>query len=311
MRRPRNLKGHFEYPKIDLTSFAHNDIMPYEHGEATTEDYVKKTSLSPWAPVPDAIARRLFDLAKAKPEDYHVDLGSGDGRVNFHAIDYGVKRSLGIDIDEEIVRVAEERLAKRHPKPDLEFVVADLMNPIDPIWEKVQQANILTMYFAEEALEKFRPLLEHKIRDRKMRILTCGYEMPGWATRNEEVILGTRIHLYEWGSPVDESYDADFMDIEDDEALFERYAVASRPKPAMKVKADHTGKWPIRGFDPDSFFEEDDVPTDDEDFDSDDEGDGKKEVAAEKDVEANTKVKEMVEKYSHKKSDQGNKQDKT
>lgn len=39
-----------------------------EDGEGT-EEYLKKTSLSPWVPIPDPIARNLFDMARTGPED--------------------------------------------------------------------------------------------------------------------------------------------------------------------------------------------------------------------------------------------------
>jgi hypothetical protein len=65
-------------PKIDFGDLE----LPYEHGEASIDDYLKKTSLSPWVPMPDSAARKMLDLAAASTSDFHVDLGSGDGRVN-------------------------------------------------------------------------------------------------------------------------------------------------------------------------------------------------------------------------------------
>jgi hypothetical protein len=37
--------------------------------EGNFDDYLKKASLSPWVPVPDPVARKMLDLAKAGPED--------------------------------------------------------------------------------------------------------------------------------------------------------------------------------------------------------------------------------------------------
>jgi hypothetical protein len=252
---------------------------PYQHGENNMEEYLSKTSLSPWAPIPDSVARKVFDVAQAKPEDIHVDLGSGDGRVNFHAIDYGVKRSIGIDVDENIVKLANDRLAKRHPPPDLEFHVADLLDENHKVWEKVQEATIITMYFAEEALEKFRPLLEKKLMGRECKVITCGYEMPGWDSSMQEVVLGTQIHLYEWGKEMD-----------DDDAFLGEDILKEKPlglmEDVMNEKfagsnvIDKTGRHPIRGFDPnaDDFDEAYDTDWDAED--SSEEEEPKKEKSA-------------------------------
>ena len=103
-----------------------------------------------------------------------MELGCGDGRVNFYAVDYGkVKKSIGIDIDEGILKQAHERLGKRYPQPPIEFVTADLLDFNHEVWEKVQEATIITMYFVEDALQKIRPILEEKLAGKQCRILTC------------------------------------------------------------------------------------------------------------------------------------------
>jgi hypothetical protein len=37
--------------------------------EDNFDDYLKKVSLSPWVPCPDPVARRVFDLLNAGPDD--------------------------------------------------------------------------------------------------------------------------------------------------------------------------------------------------------------------------------------------------
>lgn len=122
--------------------------------------------------------------------------------MNFYAIDHGkVKKSIGIDVDEGIMKQARERLMKRYPQPPIEFITADLLdfNNLD-VWDKVvQEATILTMYFVEDALKKLRPMLEEKLAGRKCKIITVSYAMPGWNHTIMETTLGTTCYLYEWG----------------------------------------------------------------------------------------------------------------
>jgi hypothetical protein len=127
-------------------------------------------------------------------------LGSGDGRVNFFAIEAGVKRSIGIDVDENIVKVATDRLKRIHPQPNLEFIVADLMDPNNPAWEKVKDATILTMYFAKDGLGKIRPWIERALQGKRCRIFASGYPMPGWESHMVETVLDMPIHFYDWGN---------------------------------------------------------------------------------------------------------------
>jgi SAM-dependent methyltransferase len=237
---------------------------PYEHGETDIDAYLDKASLSPWVPIPDVIARKIFDLANAGPEDHHVDLGSGDGRVCFHALQHGVASTVGIDIDEGVVNVAKARLAKRHPAPpNLSFLVADLLDPTnEEAWSHVQKATLISMYFATPGLEKLRPLLEQKLAGRSCKIVTCEYQMPGWESEIDEIVLGTQISLYQWGQ-------ADTKKVVVNDAFFEDHIIMERPL-ELKMKAlegekfrggkitDRTGNHPVRGFYPEMFDEEED-----------------------------------------------------
>lgn len=196
-----------KYEKFDILQVGNQLVQtstglenPFEYSGDSLEEYSEKATLSPWTPVPDSLARRIFDLAEPAPDDVHVELGSGDGRVNFFAIEAGVSRSIGIDVDEDIVEVANKRLDRIHPKPNLEFIVADLMHPNHPAWDYVKGATILTMYFAREGLEKIRPLLENALRGKRCRIYCCGYAMPGWDYQMVETVLDMPIHFYDWGN---------------------------------------------------------------------------------------------------------------
>jgi tRNA G46 methylase TrmB len=49
----------------------------------------------------------VFEIANATSQDTHVDLGCGDGRLNFMAVDnpsFNVGKSWGVDVDENILK---------------------------------------------------------------------------------------------------------------------------------------------------------------------------------------------------------------
>jgi Methyltransferase domain len=265
--------------------------VPFDHGLDSTDEYLNKTTLSPWVPLPDVVARKALDLASVTSEDVHVDLGSGDGRVCFLAIDaFGAAQSVGVDVDEAIVNVAEARKAKRHPAPsNLRFHVGDLLDPFSSAWDVVLGANptVITMYFASSALTQFRPLLEEKLVGRSCRIVTSGYEMPGWEASTFEVVLGTQIYLYNWGANASGS---DASADEDHHFGFTDSLLPNRPEATLpsRTKAgrlqehlegggslqgakvvDRTGRYPIRGYNPNIFDEVEEDSDDDEDDDMD------------------------------------------
>jgi hypothetical protein len=179
----------------------------------------------------------------------HVELGSGDGRVNFFAIQSGVQKSTGIDVDEDIVKVANDRLARIHPKPNITFLVADLMDNESETWKELEKATIITMYFAKEGLTKLRPLLEQKLRGKRCKIFTCGYPMPGWDSQLVETILDMPIHFYDWGNTELESFFSDSI-IEDTPDVDTRGMDRFLKKKNSTFKPD-----PLKGYHPDDLID--------------------------------------------------------
>jgi hypothetical protein len=273
-------------------------------------------------------------LASFRPgRTVHADLGSGDGRVCFLAVDrYGARRSWGVDVDPAVLRAARDRLRRRHPPPsNLEFVEGDLLDPSSPAWDLLfpplsggggginnsesgdeEGVSVLTLHFATPALERLRPVLELRLVGRSCKVVAFGYEVPGWAEpAATEVVLGTQIHLYEWGgarnnaSAADQGTAAGEDEDEHEDALgftdpglqlrSSGGSAKSRPGAAAAAAAsaaaasaaggaaatlegstvvDRTGRYPIRGYNPD-IFDQVERDTDDEAEDEDEGEDGR------------------------------------
>lgn len=182
-------------------------------------------------------------------------MGSGDGRVNFTAIEYGVKRSIGYDVDEDIVQVANDRLNRIHPKPAIEFIVADLMDGNSPAWKEVEKATILTMYFAKDGLEHIRPLVEIALRGKRCKIFTCGYEMPGWESQMVETVLDMPIHFYDWGNT--EVEDSLLRDDSISNSIPENFGMSDMGgmDKFLKKKSSNFKPDPLKGFHPDDLID--------------------------------------------------------
>lgn len=220
--------------------------------EITMDEYLKFASLSPWVPCPDPVARRCLDIAKAGEEDIHYELGSGDGRLNFHAIDvYGVKKSVGIDIDPSLIQQSNERIARRHPAPtNIQFICADLMGDrntnadTEKLWDDIKrECTIMTMFFVEDALQKIKPILERNLLGSKCKVVTIGYEMKGWEPVWVEVILGLTLNLYDL-SNLDQLFNrSERFDVS---KLDEELNVISK-KELAKMEKDEEGENPFGG----------------------------------------------------------------
>lgn len=167
----------------------------------SVDEYLRRASLSPWVPTPDAAARRMLQIASAGVDDVHYDLGSGDGRLNFAAIDapFRVRRSVGLEIDDDLLARARVRRAGRRPEPaHLIFEKADLKprdDDHDPV--DLSDATVVTAYLVEDALRALRPTLRRQLGGTGCRVVTCGYAVDGWEPDWVDNVLGLPLYLYE------------------------------------------------------------------------------------------------------------------
>ena len=59
-----------------------------------------------WVPTPETLVQRMLRMAEVGPRDYVVDLGAGDGKIVIAAArDFGA-RSLGVEFNPDMVRLA-------------------------------------------------------------------------------------------------------------------------------------------------------------------------------------------------------------
>ena len=65
-----------------------------------------------WVPTPQPLVDMMLDMAKVTPQDYVIDLGSGDGRLVIAAVkEFGARGGFGVDINEGYVAYANAKAA--------------------------------------------------------------------------------------------------------------------------------------------------------------------------------------------------------
>jgi SAM-dependent methyltransferase len=103
-----------------------------------------------WVPTPQLMAQTMIDLAKVTPDDYVIDLGSGDGRLVIEAAKRGA-RALGIEYDENLVRYARREAQKQGVAARARFEKADIFA------SDFSQATVLTLFLLPDMNRKLRP----------------------------------------------------------------------------------------------------------------------------------------------------------
>ena len=105
-----------------------------------------------WVPTPDALVEKMLDMAKVTPQDYVIDLGSGDGRTVIAAAKRGA-RALGVEYNPDMVELSKEEARKAGVQEKASFMKADLFKT------DLSKATVITMFLLTDINLKLRPRL--------------------------------------------------------------------------------------------------------------------------------------------------------
>jgi precorrin-6B methylase 2 len=125
-----------------------------------------------WVPTSDSMVRRMLDIAKVGPNDFLMDLGSGDGRTVIAAAKRGA-RAMGIEYNPDMVALSERNAKQEGIAPDrAQFMKADLFET------DLSKATVITMFLLPDINLKLRP----KILDLKpgTRVVSNTFTMQEW-----------------------------------------------------------------------------------------------------------------------------------
>jgi ribosomal protein L11 methylase PrmA len=127
----------------------------------------------PFEPTPHLVVDAMLRLAKVGPGDLLIDLGSGDGRIAITAAKkYGIK-AVGIDIDPERIREANENARKAGVANLVEFRQQDLFKA------DFREATVVTLYLLPDLNVKLRPRLWEELKP-GTRIVSHQFDMGTW-----------------------------------------------------------------------------------------------------------------------------------
>jgi hypothetical protein len=126
----------------------------------------------PYVPTPPEVVERMLEMAKVGPADYLIDLGSGDGRIVVTAAKKLGTRGIGVDINPERIREANENARKAGVTDRVSFQQRDLMET------DLADATVITLYLLPRVNLQLRPkLLELKPGT---RIVSHDFSMDDW-----------------------------------------------------------------------------------------------------------------------------------
>jgi predicted O-methyltransferase YrrM len=150
----------------------------------------------PYVPTPNEVVAQMLALAKVKGDDVLYDLGSGDGRIVITAAQKFGTRGVGVDINPERIKDANENAQKAGVTDRVKFLQQDLLQT------DISEATVITLYLLPDINLKLRPELFRQLKP-GTRIVSHDFDMGEWKPERVVQVQGpVRQHtLYYWVVP--------------------------------------------------------------------------------------------------------------
>jgi precorrin-6B methylase 2 len=134
-----------------------------------------------WVPTPPELVSLMLSIAKVTPEDYVIDLGSGDGRTVIAAAKIGAQ-AVGIEYNPDMVALSKRNTEIEGVRDKTEFIQGDLFEC------DLSKATVITMFLLPEINLKLRPrLLDLKPGTRIVsNTFTMGEWVPDYEVSTDE-----------------------------------------------------------------------------------------------------------------------------
>lgn len=128
----------------------------------------------PYVPTPMNVVDAMLALAGVGPDDYLVDLGSGDGRISIRAATRFGTRGMGVDLDDRLVRMALADARRQGVADRVVFEVRNLFGT------DISRATVVTAYLLHSINLQLRPLLFEQLKP-GTRIVSHDFDFADWA----------------------------------------------------------------------------------------------------------------------------------
>jgi SAM-dependent methyltransferase len=140
-----------------------------------------------WVPTPDEVVAAMLDMAKVTPNDYVIDLGSGDGRIVIAAAKRGA-RALGVEYNPDMVQLSKDNAQKEGVSGKANFVQGDIFE------SDFSQATVISMYLLPDLNMRLRP----KILEMKpgTRVTSHSFSMEDWEADQTVEVSGHTAYLW-------------------------------------------------------------------------------------------------------------------
>jgi len=172
--------------------------------QAAAQDAEKKDNIAgPYVPTPWVIVDAMLGLADIRVGDVVYDLGSGDGRLVITAAKRFKSRGVGIELQPELIELANAGAKKEGVADRGKFIQGDLFET------DIREASVVTLYLLPQYVTRLVPRFRAELRP-GTRIVSHDYPLLPWPPERDftmdvpekENISGMSLtHLYYYVVP--------------------------------------------------------------------------------------------------------------
>jgi tRNA G37 N-methylase Trm5 len=142
-----------------------------------------------YVPTPQEVVDAMLQMANVTAADVVYDLGSGDGRIPITAAQKFGATAVGIDINPERIKEANENLAKADVAGKVKFLNQDLFET------DLSPATVITLYLLPSLNLKRMPTL--KQLKPGTRIVSHSFDMGSeWPPEKTQDVNGRKIYYW-------------------------------------------------------------------------------------------------------------------
>lgn len=151
-------------------------------------------SVAPFVPTPLNVVRRMLELVKAGSGDVLYDLGCGDGRILFTALEeFDVNRVVGVELNHNMVKTIKAKAEDKGLKDKINLINKSFFD-VD-----LSPATIITLYLTTSGNAKLKPKFKKELY-KGVRIVSHDFPINDWATidnDNGQYSVGShKIYVY-------------------------------------------------------------------------------------------------------------------
>lgn len=153
----------------------------------------------PFVPTREETVKRMLGTAGVTKDDVVYDLGSGDGRIVVMAAQKMGARAVGVDIDPERIREANDNARRAGVTSRVEFRQQSLFDA------EIKDATVVTLYLLPSVNLKIRSKLLTELRP-GTRIVSHDFDMGDWRPDRKESVGDDTVYLWIVPASVEGTY---------------------------------------------------------------------------------------------------------